>query len=129
MEDPGLKAATPPRVIFHVDLNAFYPSVEVVHSPALKGRPVIVGADPKGGRGRGVVVSCSYEARKLGVRSGMPISRAFSLAPEALYLRPNFPLYGKVSKRVMELVQDIRGQIRAGQYRRSLPGCQRPSGG
>ena len=90
-------------MIFHVDLNAFYPSVEVVHSPALKGRPVIVGADPKGGRGRGVVVSCSYEARKLGVRSGMPISRAFSLAPGALYLRPNFPLYGKVSKRVMEL--------------------------
>ncbi len=93
------------RVIFHVDLNAFYPSAEVIQKPSLKGKPVIVGADPKGGKGRGVVVSCSYEARKLGVRSGMPISRAFSLAPEATYLRPNFHLYGKVSKRVMELLR------------------------
>ena len=93
------------RVIFHVDLNAFYPSVEVVRNPSLKGRPVIVGADPKGGKGRGVVVSCSYEARKRGIRSGMPISRAFSLAPEATYLRPNFPLYGKVSRRIMDLLR------------------------
>ena len=93
------------RVIFHVDLNAFYPSVEVVQNPTLKGEPLIVGADPKGGKGRGVVVSCSYEARKLGVRSGMPISRAFSIAPEAVYVRPNFPLYGRVSRRIMELLR------------------------
>ncbi len=52
-----------------------------------------------------MVVSCSYEARKLGIRSGMPISRAFSLSPEAVYLRPNFPLYGKVSKSVMDLLR------------------------
>jgi DNA polymerase IV (archaeal DinB-like DNA polymerase) len=103
VEDPGQKAERRPPVIFHVDLNAFYPSVEIVHNPALRGKPVIVGADPKGGRGRGVVVSCSYEARKLGVRSGMPISRAFLVAPVAEYLRPNFALYGKVSKRVMAL--------------------------
>jgi DNA polymerase IV (archaeal DinB-like DNA polymerase) len=105
VDDPGPKVAEHPRVIFHVDLNAFYPSVEVVNNPGLSGKPVIVGADPKGGRGRGVVVSCSYEARKLGVHSGMPISRAFTLAPEAEYLRPNFSLYGKVSKGVMELLR------------------------
>ncbi|HYB04619.1 MAG TPA: DNA polymerase IV [Nitrososphaerales archaeon] len=105
MEDPGLKAVRHQRVIFHIDLNAFYPSVEVVCNPVLRGKPLIVGADPKRGRGRGVVVSCSYEARKLGVRSGMPISRAFMLAPNAEYVRPNFPVYGKVSKRVMELLR------------------------
>jgi len=93
------------RVILHVDLNAFYPSVEAVQNPTLKGKPLIVGADPKAGKGRGVVVSCSYEARKLGVRSGMPISRAFSLAPEAVYVRPNFPLYGRVSRRIMDLLR------------------------
>jgi DNA polymerase IV (archaeal DinB-like DNA polymerase) len=105
MQETDQKGSNQTRVIFHVDLNAFYPSVEIIQNPALRGKPVIVGADPKGGRGRGVVVSCSYEARKLGVRSGIPISRAFSLAPGAIYLRPNFPLYGKVSKRVMELLR------------------------
>lgn len=77
----------------------------MIQNPSLRGKPVIVGADPKGGRGRGVVVSCSYEARKLGIRSGTPISRAFSLAPDAIYLRPNFALYGKVSRRVMDLLR------------------------
>jgi DNA polymerase IV (archaeal DinB-like DNA polymerase) len=66
---------------------------------------LIVGADPKGGRGRGVVVSCSYEARKFGIRSGIPISRAYALNPDAVYVRPDFPLYGRVSKKVMELLR------------------------
>jgi len=66
---------------------------------------LIVGADPKGGKGRGVVVSCSYEARKFGVRSGMPISRAFSVCPDAIYVRPDFAYYGKVSRRVMDLLR------------------------
>ncbi|MFI5419818.1 MAG: DNA polymerase IV [Nitrososphaerales archaeon] len=93
------------RVIFHIDVNAFYPSVEIHENPALRGHPVIVGADPKGGRARGVVVSCSYEARKLGVRSGLPISRAYKLAPDAVYVRPNFPLYSRTSKRIMALLK------------------------
>ena len=67
------------RVIFHVDVNSFYPSVEIRQNPDLRGKPVIVGADPKEGKGRGVVVSCSYEARKSGIRSGMPISRAYAI--------------------------------------------------
>lgn len=97
--------AVKPRVIFHVDIDSFYPSVEIRENPSFKGKPVIVGADPKGGRGRGVVVSCSYEARKFGVRSGMPISRAYRLCPDAVYVRPNFTLYGKVSRDVMNILR------------------------
>jgi len=76
------------RVIFHVDMDAFYVSVERRENPDLVGKPVIVGADPKGGRGRGVVMAASYEARQLGVRSGMPISTAWHKLPQATYLRP-----------------------------------------
>ena len=78
------------RVILHVDLDAFFPSVEVREHPELKDKPVIVGADPKEGKGRGVVSSASYEARKFGIRSAMPISRAWKLCPEGVYLRPHF---------------------------------------
>ena len=101
-----MAAAPPARIIFHVDLDSFYPSVETRENPALKGKVLIVGADPKQGKGRGVVVSASYEARKLGIRSGMPISRAYMIAPDAVYLRPNLPLYSKVSKEVMNLLRD-----------------------
>ncbi len=80
--------------------------MEIRENPQLRGKPVIVGADPKGGRGRGVVVSCSYEARKLGIRSGMPISRAYRVAKDnAVYLRPNFPLYLDASKKIMNLLR------------------------
>jgi len=72
------------RAIFHVDLNAFYVSVEVRDNPSLKGLPVVVGADPEGGKARGVVMTCSYEARKLGLKSGMPISTAYRLAPDGI---------------------------------------------
>ncbi len=96
------------RIIFHVDIDSFYPSVEIRENPSLTGKAVIVGADPKGGRARGVVVSCSYEARKLGVRSGMPISRAYRIAKDnAAYLRPNFTLYIQVSKKVMNLLRSF----------------------
>jgi DNA polymerase IV (DinB-like DNA polymerase) len=89
------------RAILHVDLDAFYVSAEVREDPKLRGLPVVVGADPEGGKGRGVVVACSYEARKFGLRSGMPISRAYSLCPSAIYLRPNWGLYERVSEEVM----------------------------
>lgn len=89
------------RIIFHVDLDAFYVSVEVRENPSLRGLPVVVGADPEGGKGRGVVITCSYAARRFGLRSGMPISRAWKLCPSAVYLPPNFALYERVSKEVM----------------------------
>ena len=94
-----------PRIIMHCDLDAFYPSCEVRLDPSLVGKPLIVGADPKGGRGRGVVTSCSYEARKFGVRSGMPISQAYRVCPQGIYMQPDFRLYGETSDRVMDLLR------------------------
>jgi DNA polymerase IV (DinB-like DNA polymerase) len=100
-----------PRVIFHVDLDAFYASVEERENPAYKGTPLIIGADPKKGKGRGVVVACSYEARKRGIRSGLPISRAYRLCPEGVYVRPNLALYGEVSNDVMEFLRKFAGKF------------------
>ena len=94
-----------PRSILHVDMDAFYASVEQRDHPALKGRPVIVGADPKNGRGRGVVAACSYEARKFGIRSALPISRAWKLCPQAKYVRPRFNHYSDVSGIIMEILR------------------------
>ncbi len=93
------------RVIFHVDLDAFYASVEIRSNPYYRGLPLIIGADPKDGKGRGVVVTCSYEARKFGVRSAQPISIAYKLCPNAIYVRPNFELYDEVSGDVMGLLK------------------------
>jgi len=88
-----------------VDLNAFYVSVEVKDDPSLKGLPVVVGADPSGGKARGVVMTASYEARKLGLRSGMPISTAYRLAPDATYLPPRWDRYGEISTQVMDMLR------------------------
>jgi len=102
------------RVILHVDLDAFFPSVEVREHPELKGRPVVVGADPKEGKGRGVVSSASYEARKFGVRSAMPISRAWKLCPDCVYLRPHFDLYIKASNSVMQILKSHADKFEQG---------------
>ena len=93
------------RMILHVDLDAFFPSVEVREHPDLKGKPVVVGADPKEGKGRGVVSSASYEARKFGIRSAMPISRAWKLCPDCVFLRPHFDLYVPASNSVMRILK------------------------
>ncbi len=95
------------RTILHVDLDAFYVSAEMREDPSLKGLPVVVGADPEGGRGRGVVVACSYEARKFGLRSGMPISQAYRLCPRATYMPPNWSLYERVSEEVMATLKSL----------------------
>lgn len=86
-------------------MDAFYVSVERREDPGLLGKPVVVGAEPRGGKGRGVVMACSYEARDLGIRSGMPISLAWRKAPEAVYLRPNYDLYGSVSESVIHVLR------------------------
>jgi DNA polymerase IV (DinB-like DNA polymerase) len=95
------------RMILHVDLDAFYVSVEMREDASLRARPVVVGADPEGGKARGVVVACSYEARKFGLRSGMPISQAYRLCPQAVYLRPNWELYERTSEQVMDTLKEF----------------------
>ncbi|PYR88074.1 MAG: DNA polymerase IV [Acidobacteria bacterium] len=91
------------RFILHVDMDAFYASIEQLDHPEYKGRPVIVGADPKTGKGRGVVAACSYEARKFGIRSALPISRAWKLCPQGVYVRPRMNRYVEVSQQVMDV--------------------------
>ena len=92
------------RIILHVDMDAFYASIEQRDDPKLKGRPVIVGADPKEGRGRGVVAACSYEARKFGIRSALPISHAWKLCPQGAFVPVRMERYIEVSKQVMEVL-------------------------
>jgi len=91
------------RTIFHVDMDAFYAAVEQRDCPEYRDRPVIVGADPQGGQGRGVVAACSYQARKFGIHSALPISRAFRLCPDGVYLRPDMKRYVGVSQRIREI--------------------------
>ena len=86
-------------------MDHFYTAIEERERPEIKGKPVIVGSDPKEGKGRGVVSTSNYEARSVGVRSGMPISHAWKLCPLAVYLPPNFPLYIKVSNEIMEIAR------------------------
>src|SRR5438094_8384926 len=88
-------------------MDAFYVSVERRGNPDLIGKPVVVGADPKGGKGRGVVMAASYEARQLGVKSGMPISMAWHKLPQATYLRPNYDLYMAASESVIEVLRSF----------------------
>ena len=93
-----------PRAIVHIDMDAFYASVEQRDRPELRGRPVIVGADPKG---RGVVSAASYEARVFGVRSAMPISRAARLCPNGVFVRVDMPKYVAVSRQIMTILDEF----------------------
>ena len=94
-----------------MDMDHFYTAVEERERPEIKGAPIIVGADPKKGKGRGVVSTSNYEARASGVRSGMPISMAWRLCPRAVYLPPNFPLYIRVSGEIMALARKYAGKF------------------
>src|SRR5579859_1452649 len=89
------------RVIFHLDMDAFYASVEQRDNPALRGKPVIVGAPPTQ---RGVVCAASYEARKFGVRSAMPSVTAGRLCPAGVFVRPRMEHYRQESHQIMNVV-------------------------
>ena len=91
------------RKIIHIDMDAFYASVEQRDRPELKGKPVIVGGDPAS---RGVVAACSYEARKFGVHSAMPSSTAHRRCPQAVFVRPRFEVYRAVSAQIREIFCD-----------------------
>src|SRR5580692_11487242 len=89
------------RVIFHLDMDAFYASVEQRDDPTLRGKPVIVGAPPTQ---RGVVCAASYEARKFGVRSAMPSATAGRLCPKGVFVRPRMDHYRDESRHIMQIV-------------------------
>lgn len=85
------------RKIIHVDMDAFFATVEQRDNPKLKGHPVIVGGQPDS---RGVVAACSYEARQFGIHSAMPSSRAYRLCPEAVFVKPRFEAYREASRKI-----------------------------
>jgi DNA polymerase-4 len=97
------EAAAQQLSVLHLDMDAFYAAVEVLADPALAGRPVIVG----GSGSRGVVASCSYEARAYGVRSAMPSVQASRLCPRAVFLPGRFDVYAEVSRRLHEVLTSI----------------------
>ena len=88
-------------VILHIDMDAFFAAVEELDHPEWRGRPVIVGADPKGGKGRGVVSTASYAARAFGVHSAMPIGEAWRRCPDAVFVRPRMERYAALSREIM----------------------------
>lgn len=99
------------RVIIHVDMDAFFAAVEQRDRPGLRGKPVVVGADPRDGEGRGVVSTASYEAREYGIHSAQPISRAYRLCPDAVFLPVDGAKYKRESERVREILQQFTPQI------------------
>jgi DNA polymerase-4 len=93
-----------PRTIVHLDLDAFYAAVEVLENPELKDKPLLIGGRPEE---RGVVATASYAARRFGVHSAMPMSRALALCPEAIVLPPRHGLYRDFSRRVMGILDQF----------------------
>ncbi len=96
------------RWIAHLDLDAFFAAVEELENPLLRGKPIIVGGDP---RGRGVVASASYAARAFGVRSAMPAATALRLCPQAIFLPTRHELYSQYSRRVMALLREASPRL------------------
>jgi nucleotidyltransferase/DNA polymerase involved in DNA repair len=99
------------RTILHADMDAFYAAVEQRDHAEYQGKPVIVGADPKAGKGRGIVATCSYEARKFGVHSAQPISQAWKLCPHGIYVQPDMGKYVRVSHKVMDIFSEFTDML------------------
>lgn len=88
------------RIILHIDLNCFYASVEQIYDPSLKGKPIAIAGNPK--ERRGIVITCSYEARKSGVYTTMNVGEARRKCPELIVLPPNFERYRAASKSFLD---------------------------
>lgn len=113
------------KTIFHLDMDAFFVSVERILDPSLEGKPVIVGGDP---HGRGVVAACSYEARQFGLHSAMPIRTAFRLCPHGIYLHGHGKEYGRFSKAVKHLLENyfpIVQQASIDEFYLDFTGCEK----
>jgi len=103
------------RVVFHVDMDAFFASVEQRDKPRLRGKPVVVGSSPEEGRGRGVVSTANYLAREYGIKSALPISKAWEFSqsavklgkPEAIFMEPDISRYSEVSSEIMEYLSSM----------------------
>lgn len=101
------------RIIAHLDMDAFFAAVEERDKPRIMGRPIAVGSDPAEGKGRGVVSTANYKAREYGIRSGLPISKAWQFSerarragkPEVVFLPVNFRRYQQVSDEIMEIIR------------------------
>jgi DNA polymerase IV len=109
----GAPVPSPPRDrwVVYVDLDAFYVACHLRERPELAGRPVIVGPPPADGPSRGVVLSASYEARKFGVRSALPVGAAARLCPDAVWIPPDFERYGRVSQEVRDLLREFSDDV------------------
>ncbi|MDH3716151.1 MAG: DNA polymerase IV [Gammaproteobacteria bacterium] len=103
-----MSKATTDRKILHIDMDAFYASVEQRDNRDLRGKPVIVGGKPDQ---RGVVAACSYEARAFGVRSAMPAARALRLCPGAILVKPRFSIYRQVSAHIREIFRRVTDRV------------------
>ena len=99
------------RWCLYVDMDAFYVSCELRNRPDLRGRPVAVGPNPREGHSRGVVLSASYEARKLGLRSALPVARAHALCPSAVWLPPDFSKYEAAARQVRQLLGEFSPDV------------------
>ena len=110
------------RIVLHVDMDSFFASIEERDHPRLKGLPIVVGSDPKNGKGRGVVSTANYPARKYGIRSAVPISRAWKLSqqakkagqPEVVFMDVDMAKYARVSKEIMNYIASQGEAFQAG---------------
>ncbi len=113
MIDANQRIMRTQRIVMHLDMDAFFAAVEERDKPRLRGMPIVVGADPKGGLGRGVVSTANYKARAYGIHSAQPISIAWRLSeeaarqgkPQAVFLEPDFKAYSAASKEVMDYLR------------------------
>ena len=110
------------RIVLHIDMDAFFASVEERDHPRLRGQPIVVGADPANGKGRGVVSTANYAARKYGIKSALPISRAWQLSrqakkagkPEAVFFEPDIRRYAGISREIFEYIAGQGAVFEAG---------------